>query len=54
MLNLLSLVIGVVALLHLVVLVYTPRIQVETFESEPEVAAQVVRLASLAAPGTTA
>lgn len=46
--------IGVVALLHLMVLVYTPHIEVETLESEPEAAAQLVRLASLAAPGTTA
>ena len=46
--------IGIVALLHLMVLVYTPRIDVETFESEAEAAAQLVRLASLAAPGPTA
>jgi TonB family protein len=46
--------IGVVALLHVMVLVYAPRIEVETFESEPEAAAQLVRLALLAAPGTMA
>jgi TonB family protein len=46
--------IGLVALLHLMVLVYMPRIEVDTLESEPDAVAELVRIAALAAAGTTA